>query len=369
MDLDTAQHILDSGPDAQVDPDELVRAAMRWHFSPETGTPFWLRRAATLGFDPVADVRAWTDLRRFPNVTDELRDVAVADLIPLGFGPRPDVVSVIESGGTTGAPKRIPLLRPFADLFSQREAGVLNAAGVVPGTHWLAMLPAGPHGAFEQVKRAASAHSQGSLVFGIDLDPRWVKKLAGAGQGVDAYVDHVLDQAAFVLLQQPVTAMRITPPLLARLAERDDLLDAVQAKIRYLVWGGASMDPEARHYYRTELLPDTVLSARYGTTMALGAGGAERPGLDDDAPCALDPSVSPYVTLSVVDAASGEPVPYGERGQLVVHHVSRSFLLPNNAERDTATRLEPLPGHVGDAIADIAPLAEFGGVAVVEGVY
>jgi hypothetical protein len=52
-----------------------------------------------------------------------------------------------------------------------------------------------------------------------------------------------------------------------------------------------------------------------------------------------------------------------------VNHVSKSFLLPNNAERDTALRIAPLPGQSGDSIADIQPLAEFGGVAVVEGVY
>ncbi|WP_211294591.1 hypothetical protein [Compostimonas suwonensis] len=363
--------MLDAAPDALIDPDELVHAAMRWHFSPETGSPFWIERAKTLGFDPVADVTSWEQLRRFPNVTDELRGVAVADLIPRGFGSRPDVVSVIESGGTTGDPKRIPLLRQFAEFFSHREAAVLDRAGVPLGANWLAMLPAGPHGAFEQIKRAASVYSPGSLVFGIDLDPRWVKKQASAGHAdvVNDYIEHIIDQAAFVLRGQPVAAMRVTPPVLARMLERDDLLDIIRQDVRYLVWGGASMDAEARHYYRTELVPDTVLSTRYGTTMALGAGGAERPGLGDDDPCIIDPSVAPYVTLSVVDPVTQEPVAYGERGQVIVNHVSKSFLLPNNAERDTALRIEPLTGQVGDSIADIEPLSEFGGVSVVEGVY
>ena len=32
--------------------DARVREVVQWHFSPETGSPFWLGRAASLGFDP-----------------------------------------------------------------------------------------------------------------------------------------------------------------------------------------------------------------------------------------------------------------------------------------------------------------------------
>jgi len=57
------------------DPDEYLRSAMAWHFGTDTGSPFWLARAATLGFDPISEIRSYTDLARFPNLTDELRDV------------------------------------------------------------------------------------------------------------------------------------------------------------------------------------------------------------------------------------------------------------------------------------------------------
>ena len=42
------------------------------------------------------------------------------------------------------------------------------------------------------------------MFHGIDLDPRWVKKLAarGAAAEVSMYVDHVLDQAEFILRTQ-----------------------------------------------------------------------------------------------------------------------------------------------------------------------
>jgi hypothetical protein len=41
-------HILDLPIGARPDPDEFVRAAMEWHFNPETGSAYSLRRAETL---------------------------------------------------------------------------------------------------------------------------------------------------------------------------------------------------------------------------------------------------------------------------------------------------------------------------------
>jgi phenylacetate-coenzyme A ligase PaaK-like adenylate-forming protein len=365
-------HLLEPAPGTQPDPDAFVRAAMDWHFGPDTGSPFWLERAASLGFDPRADVKTFDDLRLFPNVADELREVPARMLIPQGFGARPDIVSVIESGGTTGAPKRLPLLREFADRLAAGEAALLADAAVPRDSNWLSLFPSGPHGAFEQMKRAAALHSGGNaLVFGIDLDPRWVKKQTATGHGtvVDAYLDHIIDQARDTLRHQDVSVLRVTAPVLARMARHDDLVALISDKITHIVWGGAHMDSDTRYFYKSELFPGIGLSGRYGTTMALGAGGNERTGPDTDDRCVFDPTLSPFVTFTVVDPATGETVPYGQRGQLVVHHISKSFLLPNNAERDEATRIAPVRPHPGDAVADITPLAEVDGSRVIEGVY
>jgi hypothetical protein len=101
--------------------------------------------------------------------------------------------------------------------------------------------------------------------------------------------------------------------------------------------------------------------------MVLG-GAPERPDLADEDPCVFDP-FSPYITFSVVDPDTGSPVPYGERGQVVMNHVSKSFLLPNNLERDMATRIAPPDGQVGDSVADVTPVQRFDDEAVIEGVY
>jgi phenylacetate-coenzyme A ligase PaaK-like adenylate-forming protein len=362
--------ILDLPYGERPDPDELVRAAMAWHFNPETGTPFWIERAKTLGFDPRTDITSFADLSRFPNVTDELRGVPVRDLIPRGFGPRPEVISVIESGGATGAPKRLPLTRPFADLLTAQQIDLLSHDGVPRDKDWLAILPSGPHGGFEQTKRGGVAY--GALVYGVDLDPRWVRQQAAHGdiQGMRDYVAHIVDQVSTILADQNIGVIQLTPPLLAALSARDDLVDLINAKVDYIGWGGAHLDRESRHFYRAELFPDIRLYGAYGTTMALGAGASERRGHLPGDDCVFDPHLTPYVTFAVIDPETSQPVAYGERGQLVVHHVSKSFLLPNNAERDTAKRERPRDvGQIGDSIAEIAPLPAFGDTEVIEGVY
>jgi phenylacetate-coenzyme A ligase PaaK-like adenylate-forming protein len=71
--------------------------------------------ATMLDFDPRTDVKSVEDLALFPNIVNELRDARVEDLIPWGYGPNPDIVGVYESGGTTGAPKRVVFLRDWLD--------------------------------------------------------------------------------------------------------------------------------------------------------------------------------------------------------------------------------------------------------------
>jgi hypothetical protein len=94
----------------------------------------------------------------------------------------------------------------------------------------------------------------------------------------------------------------------------------------------------------------------------------DRPGLSVDDPCVFDP-FAPYISFSVVRPGTHEVVPYGERGQVVMNHLSKSMFMPNNLERDEATRVEPLPGQLGDSVADVTPVAVFDDETVIEGVY
>lgn len=349
------------------DADDLVRAAVRWHFDPATGSPFWLRRAATLDFDPLVEVRTVADLARFPNVVNELRDVPVRDLVPRGYGDRPGIVGVFESGGTTGSPKRVLLLQDWAERFMAWTCADLDRWEVPSGVDHLVVGPTGPH--VLGWMGAELARLRGGVAFHIDFDPRWAKKLFTAGDAGEAgrYADHLIDQAASVLRTQDVAVLIITPPLLERLARDDALVELVNRKVKAFYTAGASMDADTRQLLRTEVFPDVLLHGSYGGTMVL-CPTAARVGLPAGSPDVCDP-YSPFITFGVVDPTDGQPVPYGERGQVVMNHVSRSMFLPNNAERDLAVRWPGPPGQFGDSVADVAPMPEFEGAAVVEGVY
>ena len=87
--------------------DAQVRDVVRWHFSPDTGTPFWLDRAKTYKFNPLKDVQGFDDLKLFGFFEDDwLRGAPGLDIrrwVPRGFTDKP--VYVFETGGTTGMPK------------------------------------------------------------------------------------------------------------------------------------------------------------------------------------------------------------------------------------------------------------------------
>ncbi|WP_261569515.1 long-chain fatty acid--CoA ligase [Frankia gtarii] len=360
--------ILDGPADHIPDETDLIEAAMRWHFDPRTGSRFWLDQADTLGFDPREDIHTVDDLARFPNIVDRLRYVPAGDLIPRGYAGQDDAVyGVYDSGGTTGPPKRVVFMTDWMQRLLVHTDQEMDERDYPRRVDWLALAPGGPHmfGAFvrESVRR------RGRLGFTVDLDPRWVKKCIATGRGDQAeqYADHIVAQARAVLESQDIGVLITTPPLLERLVRDEELHKLIADRVQVIEWGGAHLDPDTRYLLRTEVFPHNRMVGRYGSTMIL-ASAIERDGLAPDAPCVFD-SFSPYVTFRVVDPETGEPVPYGSRGRVVMNHVSKSALLPNNLERDEATRIEAPPGRPGDSVADVAPVAMFGDSPVIEGVY
>ena len=349
------------------DPGELIEAAMRWHFDPSTGSPFWLERSKSLDLDPRRDVRTHADLRLFPNVVNELRKVRAEDLVPRGYDPQADLFGVFESGGTTGRPKTVACTVDWMQRWLAFDSRNMDAWGCPRGLNWLVAVPSGPHMAASRPREQVRA--RGGILFAIDMDPRWVKKCIADGRAEEArrYVDHLIEQIEHVLTAQDIGIMTISPPLLERLAQQDRLVNLVNEKVRVIMWQGAHMDADTRHLLRTEVFPAVKLRGFYGSTMVLG-GAFERVGLGPDDPCVFD-AFPPYITFSVIDPETGENVAYGERGRVVMNHVSKGQLLPNNLERDTAVRVEPPAGQVGDSVAEVRPVASFENEPVIEGVY
>ena len=348
---------------APADPEGYLRTAIAWHFGADTGSPFWLRAAQSLDFDPLTDIRTFTDLRRFPNLVDELRSVPVEDLIPRGYGTPAPIPRIFESGGTTGPPKRTAQLPDWVEQVTRWQVEDFTTGGFVPGRGLLCLMPSGPHGVghFDRMV----AERLGSVFHPIDLDPRWVKKLAArnATSEMAAYVDHVLEQATYVLQTQDVVNLHATPPLVEAIARNDGLVDLVNSKVRYLLLSGAHVDMDTVDLLR-QIFPNTAIAMAFGSTMVLSQAATR---VEGDS-FIFDPR-SPYVSFWVIDPDTGAGVPYGARGQVVMNHVSKGMFIPNNLERDTAIRLPGPDGQIGDSVIEVAPVAVFGGERVIEGVY
>jgi phenylacetate-coenzyme A ligase PaaK-like adenylate-forming protein len=86
--------------------DAHVAEIVQWHFSPETGCPFWLDWARDAGWDPAAEVKCLDDLLgKFSHFKDEwLRDKQPEVWVPKAFSGKP--FNIFETGGTTGMPKQ-----------------------------------------------------------------------------------------------------------------------------------------------------------------------------------------------------------------------------------------------------------------------
>jgi len=346
------------------DPETYLQTAIAWHFGEDTGSPFWLRTAKNLDFNPLTDIRAFADLRLFPNLVDELRTVPVRDLIPRGYGSSPPIPRIFDSGGTTGAPKRTVQMPDWIEQVTQWQVEDFVDGGFVSGRGLLGLMPSGPHGV-GHFSRVVSARL-GSISYPIDLDPRWVKKLVArnATAEVSAYVDHITEQARFVLETQDIGNLHTTPPLLEVIARDDDLVELVNQQVRYVLLSGAHVDIDTLDLLR-EIFPATTISMAFGSTMILSQA---RTRVHSSGSFVFDPR-SPYVVFWVIDPDTGAQVPYKTRGQVVMNHISKGMFIPNNLERDTAIRLRGPAGQVGDSISEVAPVASFGGENVIEGVY
>jgi hypothetical protein len=346
------------------DPEAYLRAAIAWHFGKDTGCPYWLRTAKNLDFNPLTDITTFTDLRLFPNLVDELRSTPVEDLIPRGYGSPPPLPQIFESGGTTGAPKRTVQLPDWIEQVVHWQVEDFAAGGFISGRGLLSLMPSGPHGV-GYFSRLVSAQL-GSVYHPVDLDPRWVKKIVArnASTEVSAYVEHVIEQARYVLQTQDIANLHATPPLLEAIARDDDMVELVNQKIRYILLSGAHLDLDTLDLLR-EIFPGAVITMAFGSTMILSQAITQTTDADS---FRFDPR-TPYVVFWVVDPVTGDEVHYGERGQVVMNHVSKGMFIPNNLERDTAIRLPGPDGQVGDSLSEVAPVATFEGEAVIEGVY
>jgi len=344
--------------------DAHVREIVQWHFNPETGCPFWLERAKTLGWDPREEVKSFDDLRKFGLFEDEwLRGGPVRRWVPKGLADKP--IYVFETGGTTGVPKTRINIDDFRIDYSEFSK-TLPDEFFPKGSDWLQLGPSGPRRLRLAIEHLAQV--RGGICFPVDLDPRWVVKLLkrGAIKEAEAYKEHCLDQAVTILDAHPnIKCLFTTPKLLEGLCDRISLKER---GITGVFCGGTEMTPQFSRFAQEELMEGAYFAATYGNTLMGLACHKPFDPADDYAIIYYPPQ--PRAATQVVDPDSmEEEVGYGETGRVVLTTLTKEFFMPRFPERDQCEREPPIDLYPWDGVRNVRPFQDKTTGTVTVGVY
>lgn len=343
--------------------DAHVRDIIAWHFSPDTGCPYWLAWANDARWDPRREVHSFADLRKFGHFQDDaLRGGPVRRWLPKGLQGRP--MHVFETGGSTGVPKSRLQIEDFR-IDYENYSKTLSDTTFPPGADWLMLGPSGPRRLRLAIEHLAQ--HRGGIAFAIDLDPRWVIKLLKRGELEEAnlYKQHCIDQALTILRSHPnIKCMFTTPKLLDALCEKIDL---VRYGITGIFCGGTELTPQFHRYVREELCPGIDFHPTYGNTL-MGLA-THKPFDKADNYEVIYHAPQPRAVLEIVDPKDAErQVGYGQMGRVMLTTLTRETFIPRFLERDQAIRREPCEAYPWDGAGNVQPFAGLGG-GVVEGVY
>jgi phenylacetate-coenzyme A ligase PaaK-like adenylate-forming protein len=348
--------------------DAWVCEIIDWHFDPASGCPFWLERAKTLEWDPRRTIKTFGDLRRFGEFQDEwLRGGPVERWVPRGLSGKP--VYVFETGGTTGIPKtriNVDDFRVDYELFST----TLPDDHFPKGSNWLMLGPSGPRRLRLAVEHLAQY--RGGICFCVDLDPRWVIKLIQKGwtEHLQAYKDHVIDQAVTILsANHDIRCMFTTPKLLEALALRLESKGATirKAGITGIFSGGTEFTPQWNRFAHEELLDGAYMTPTYGNTL-MGLAASAPSGPHNGYKIAYY-APQPRAVIEVVDFDDQERiVEYGETGRVRLTTLTKEFFMPGFLERDEGERERPYENYPWDGASGVRPYRGFAATTTV-GVY
>lgn len=340
-----------------------LREIIQWHFSPDTGCPYWLNWAKEAGWDPREEIQTWDDIAKFPHFEDEtLRNEPHESWIPKPYEGKP--YCIFETGGTTGLPKQRISWQDHLTDYSE-FSDTLSDEFFPPGGNWLMMGPTGPRRLRLAIEHLANV--RGGCCYHIDLDPRWVKKLIAEGNAdmANRYKEHVIEQALPILKHRDVKCLFTTPKLLEALGDK---ISVPEAGIRGVFLGGTSMTTQELRFLIEEILENEArLVPTYGNTL-MGLARS-KPLTPEDGYQLTYHAPEPRAVLRVVDPKNtSELVPYDEWGRVELTTMTKEFFMPRLLERDEGIRRKPIAQFPCDGVGEVRPF-QATQKKVVEGVY
>ncbi|GAB4360185.1 MAG: phenylacetate--CoA ligase [Gammaproteobacteria bacterium] len=244
------------------------------------------------------DLRSLEDIAKFPfTVKDDLREAYPFKMFAV---PREEVVRVHASSGTTGKPTVVGYTREDIDTWADLMARSLAATGVRPGD---IVHNAYGYGLFTG---GLGAH-YGAERLGATVVPM-------SGGNTEKQIVLLQDFGARALCATPSYALNI-----AEVAEREGV-DIRNLPLAIGVFGAEPWS-EAMRAELDERLGITATDI-YGLSEILGPGvavecGEERAGLH---------GWEDHFLFEIVDPETGEPLPMGETGELVITTLTKQAL-------------------------------------------
>jgi hypothetical protein len=315
--------------------DARVREVIHWHFSPETGCPFWLQYASRLDWDPRKEVRGFADLERFGTFQPEWLREPIGRWIPKGLAGKRVFAFETGDGGS----------RISVDDFRtdwERFGATLPEDAFPKGVDWLALSPTGPRRARLSVEHMVQ--QRGGICFLVDMDPRWVARLIKLGKtdAAERYRQHVIDQGLTVLrAHENVRCVFAAPKLLEALCERVSLK---KMGITGVLCSGDGLTARFHKQAVEELLGGVPMAVVYDHPLA----GAMAQGPAPDDALAYYPA-SPGAAVEVA-GEDGQVVDYGATGRLRITVLSKELFVPRRLDRRQAERQPPCEIYPWDGI-------------------
>jgi hypothetical protein len=333
---------------AQEKLDAHVRDTVAWHFSPETGCPFWLGKQKDWGIDVRKAVKSFADLRKLP--TSKTTGSAAGRC---GAGCRRGWRAGRSTSSRPAARPGVPKSRLQVDDFRidyENFSATLSDKTFPKGADWLMLGPSGPRRLRLAIEHLAQF--RGGIAFSVDLDPRWVIKCIKRGeiQEANLYKQHTIDQALTILRSHPnIKCIFTTPKLLEALADKIDL---AHYGITGIFCGGTELTPQFHRFAREELAPGIDFVPTYGNTL-MGLA-THKPFDPADNYEIIYHAPQPRAVVEIVNPKNAdEKVEYGQMGRVMLTTLTKETFIPRFMERDQAIRRPPCEPYPWDGRGNV----------------
>lgn len=265
---------------------EKLIAQVEWTYD---RVAWYRKRMDEMGVSP-SDIKSLEDVRKLP-FTDK---TVLRDTFPYGLFavPLDEVVELHASSGTTGKPIVVGYNQHDMNVWSDCIARLSQMAGVVPSD------------------RVQMAFGYGMFTGGFGLHYGLQKlgcMMIPAGSGnTERHIQMIEDYGTTVLVATPTYALHI-----CEVGERLGY-DWAKSKLRVGLFGGEPCPPGLKAEIEKRM--HIVCTDNYGLTEVMG------PGVSGECLASRDMQhiAEDHFLWEVVDPDTGEPVPEGEMGELVL---------------------------------------------------